>query len=243
MPRKRQGRRVRQGRALRPDRGLVRGARVRATRGSGSGRCGWPGCRWRGSVAAIEPDLGQLRARTWRRTRRGSGGARLERGLGLDQPDREVVLGLAERDHQPRVRAQVADLDGVGLGEHQHRLAVPPEPRRDEVREAVRADRRQPHDGLRGEHRPDAFEGALMRGVVPRPPRDARGRCPVGRRGGEDAAEELHARRLRAVRSQITRRGSSRGMDIRRCLIRTPEFADDSGRGLTRSRVRSTHTA
>ena len=55
-------------------------------------------------------------------------------GDALEQADVEVLVGVAEREHHRRPGAQVADLLGVGLGEDQQRLAVPPEPDRDDVR-------------------------------------------------------------------------------------------------------------
>ena len=93
--------------------------RGRATRGSASGRCGSPACRSRGrssasrrpgpsSVAYLAKNAsGITAASSWRASASAS-----------ISPTEKSVLGIAERDHQPRVRAQVADLDRVGLGEH-----------------------------------------------------------------------------------------------------------------------------
>ena len=66
----------------------------------------------------------------------------------LEHPDIEVVVGLAEREHYPRVRPHVADLLRGGLAGDEDCRAVPAEPDRDEVRQAVGADAAQPHDGL-----------------------------------------------------------------------------------------------
>ena len=145
--------------------------------------------------------------------------AGLERRLGLDQADGEVLVGPAQGEHQARVGAQVADLDGVGLAEHDHVLAVPPEPGRDEVREAVGSDRRQPDDRLGREHRLDARQRLVARGVVAGLAPRAPGRRPIGRRDG------ARRRRMRSMPGASrpcppapSRRGSSAAIDIRRCL-------------------------
>jgi hypothetical protein len=223
--------------------GRIRASCTAPGRAEEAGQDDADGLNWPGGAEgrAVEPSASSEACPVKNTARPGSRRRLARGGLGLDQPDREVGFGMAQRDHQPRVRAQVAHLDRTRLGEDQHRLAVPPEPRRDDG-EAIGADRGQPHDGLRGQHRPYRSRVWTCEARY-RPALDARGRCPVGRRGGQDAAEELHARRMRAARSRKTRRGSSHGMDIRRCLARTPEIGDGSHRGLTRSRVRSTHTA
>ena len=160
--------------------------RVRATRGSGSGRCGWPACTSRGRSR----DRGRRRpAAAAYLAKNASGIVGGDRARGWPRPrssPTEKSFGTAQRDHQPRVRAQVAHLDRVGLAEtDQQRLAVPPEPRRDEVREAVRADRGQPHDGLRGQHRPHARRAS---GRARRRTRAGPGRARDAARSGDVAA-------------------------------------------------------
>ena len=80
-------------------------------------------------------------------------------GAAVEHPDVEVVLGVAQGEHDRWVRPQVADLLGAGLREDEERLAVPPEPDRDEVGCAVGPDRRQPDDRLLLEEPDDAGGG------------------------------------------------------------------------------------
>ncbi len=242
VPRNDSGRRVRQGRALRPDRGLVRGAasapREEAGRDDADG-LGVGGAEGR----AVEPDRRPAARRTWRRTRPGSRRRparawprpRSARPRSRDSgwPSATISRGFARRlrtltasglektssaspSHQNHVGTRCGRPSGRTVDSHTTGSAVSIGRTRSRVR---------------------ACEASYPAGP------GARGRGPVGRRGGEDAAEELHARRMRGAVFRITRRGSSHGMDIRRCLARTPEIADGSHRGLTRSRVRSTHTA
>ena len=104
----------------------------------------------RKELVAVEADRGQLVAVLpqvgWGQHRR----RRLVEDLrdAFEQADVEVLVRLAEREHHPRVHPQVRDLPGVGLARDQDGLAVPAEPDRDEVRQAVRAHRAEPHDGL-----------------------------------------------------------------------------------------------
>ena len=70
------------------------------------------------------------------------------------------------------LRAQVADLLRVGLGEDEQRLAVPPEPDRDDVRRAVGADGRQPDDRL-------LLEEPRIRALARSAPLMTEGACPT----------------------------------------------------------------
>jgi FtsX-like permease family len=81
----------------------------------------------------------------------------------LEQAHVEVGLGVPECQHRARIGAQVAHLDGPGLREDDDRLAVPHEPRRDQVRGAVGPDRRQPDDRLRLEEPAHAGSGEVGR--------------------------------------------------------------------------------
>ena len=69
-------------------------------------------------------------------------------GATLEHADIEVLVRVADGEHDRGVLAHVPDLAGVGLREDEHGLAVPPEPDRHDMRRPVRTDRGQPDDRL-----------------------------------------------------------------------------------------------
>ena len=201
-PRRRNGLRRAERRPRSPGRGHRSG---RASRGTGSARCGSrsgrsrrtrPGCS---PIAAIQPAYFGLQLRRPGR-QHGRGRDRQEPRVALDELDVEVVLGLAEREHHPPVGGDVLDLHRGRLAEHDEAAVHPQVPDGYEMRAPSGSDRRQPGDG-----RPERRRSPSSSGAGDRAPGD--GSCrPLAPRSssGTSAGDRRTIRRTRQHRAPAT---------------------------------------